>query len=149
MAGVLLSGCSATRKPSALEAALADAAKKMVFPVEVRGLRNPLSPSLQSINRGRHIYQQYCSFCHDADGRSSTWIGQAVYPPAADLNSAHVQDCTDEELVWIIQHGVRFTGMPAWNSTHSEMDTWELVYFLRTFRYRTPKSQTFDSDHFE
>ena len=47
-----------------------------------------------------------------------------------DLTSPHVQKWTDAELFWIIQNGVRMTGMPSWKSTISETDTWKLVHFI-------------------
>jgi hypothetical protein len=52
-------------------------------------------------------------------------------PPAMDLTSAHVQHWSDAELFWIIQNGVRLTGMPAWKSSISDTDTWKLTRFIR------------------
>jgi hypothetical protein len=34
-------------------------------------------------------------------------------------------------LYYIIQNGVRWTGMPAWKAEHSPEDTWRLVTFIR------------------
>ena len=56
-----------------------------------------------------------------------------MYPPAMDLTSAHVQHWSDAELFWIIQNGVRLTGMPAWKSSISDSDTWKLTRFSITF----------------
>src|SRR5262249_55940377 len=36
------------------------------------------------------------------------------------------------DLFWIIQNGIRFTGMPAWKGQISEPDTWKVILFLRT-----------------
>ena len=47
-----------------------------------------------------------------------------------DLTSAHVQHWSDAELFWIIQNGVRLTGMPSWKSSISENDTWKLARFI-------------------
>ncbi len=47
-----------------------------------------------------------------------------------DLHSAHVQHWSDAELFWIIQNGVRLTGMPSWKSSISEEDTWKLARFI-------------------
>jgi hypothetical protein len=51
-------------------------------------------------------------------------------PPAMDLTSSHVQHWSDAELFWIVQNGVRLTGMPSWKSSISENDTWKLVRFI-------------------
>jgi hypothetical protein len=47
-----------------------------------------------------------------------------------DLSSSHVQHWSDAELFWIIQNGVRLTGMPAWRSSISDNDTWKLARFI-------------------
>ena len=73
---------------------------------------------------------QSCAICHGADGHGRTNLGRGMYPPAMDLTSPHVQHWNDAELFWIIQKGVRLTGMPSWKSTLSESDTWKLVYFI-------------------
>lgn len=128
---VLLSGCSADQQPSKLETALANMAKDVVIPIQAKALENPLPESEQVMQEGQQIFGQACSICHGTDGRAGTDLGRAMYPPAMDLTSPHVKSWTDAELFWIIQNGIRLTGMPAWKSTISEADTWKLVYFIR------------------
>ncbi len=41
------------------------------------------------------------------------------------------QQLTDGELFYIIEIGVRWTGMPAWKREHSAEETWRLVSFIR------------------
>ncbi|MBI4165209.1 MAG: c-type cytochrome [Acidobacteria bacterium] len=36
---------------------------------------------------------------------------------------------SDADLFWIIQNGIRLTGMPSWKATISDEDTWKLVRF--------------------
>ncbi len=43
-------------------------------------------------------------------------MGRNMYPPAPDMRLAETQQMTDGELFYIIQNGVRLTGMPAWGS---------------------------------
>lgn len=40
---------------------------------------------------------------------------------------------TDGELFYIIQNGIRFSGMPAWGagSDHDALASWKLVRFIR------------------
>jgi hypothetical protein len=61
-------------------------------------------------------------------------MGRNMYPPAPDMRLAETQQMTDGELFYIIQNGVRLTGMPAWGtpgSAHDDEDSWKLVYFIR------------------
>ncbi len=121
--------CTANKKPSKVETALANMAKDVVIPIEAENLKNPLPSSDETIKQGQQIYVQSCALCHGADGRGTT-LGRAMYPPAMDLVSPHVQHWSDADLFWIVQNGVRLTGMPSWKSGISESDTWKLVRFI-------------------
>ena len=72
--------------------------------------------------------------CHGSDGRSQTPIGLWMYPRAADLTSEQVQSFSDQELFWIIQNGIRFTGMPAFGKVETADHIWNLVDYVRTLR---------------
>ncbi|HEY4379605.1 MAG TPA: c-type cytochrome [Acidobacteriaceae bacterium] len=133
---LLMAGCSANKKPSKLETALANAAKDVVIPIEAQNVKNPAPAGAENIQEGRNTFLQQCALCHASDGRAETKLGMAMYPPAMDLNSPHVQRWTDAELFWIIQNGVRLTGMPAFKTMVSEQDTWKVVDFIHAL----PKS---------
>ena len=91
---------------------------------------NPLPDNDEVINQGRQLFLQSCAICHGADGHGGTYLGRNMYPPAMDMTSPHVQHWSDAELFWIIQNGVRLTGMPSWESSISETDTWKLARFI-------------------
>jgi plastocyanin len=55
-----------------------------------------------------------------------------MYPPVPDLGSPDVQRLSDGALFSVIQHGVRWTGMPAFRSSHTPEETWALVSFVRS-----------------
>jgi cytochrome c553 len=38
-----------------------------------------------------------------------------------------------EELFYIVKHGIKFTGMPAWPSRHRDDEVWAMVAFLKRF----------------
>jgi mono/diheme cytochrome c family protein len=132
--GSLMLGCTAHQQPSRIETTLANAAKDVVIPIEAEHKQNPLPESEEVLNQGREIYLQSCAICHGADGRGETYVGRNMYPPAMDMNSPHVQHWSDAELFWIIQNGVRLTGMPSWESSISDTDTWKLVRFIHSPR---------------
>ena len=58
-------------------------------------------------------------------------IGEGLNPPAPDLTQPSVQSKTDGELFWIVQNGIRMTGMPAFGPTHKDEELWTLVAFMR------------------
>ena len=60
-------------------------------------------------------------------------MGMHMYPPAPDMRQAETQKLTDGELFYIIQNGIRLTGMPSWGTDtgSDEQDSWKLVRFIR------------------
>ena len=135
LAGILvglLSACTANKAPSKVETALANMAKDVAIPIQAEDVKNPLPETPQVIEEGRAIYNQSCALCHGMDGHAATEMGRAMYPPAMDLTSPHVQHWNGSELFWIIQNGVRLTGMPAWKNILPETDTWKIVYFIHS-----------------
>ena len=128
--GFLLQGCRADQHSSGEETDLAKAAKDVAIPLEAGKKQNPLAETDEVLSQGQEAFLGSCAQCHGADGRGDTAIGRSMAPPAMDLSSSHVQHWSDAELFWIIQNGVRLTGMPAWKSSISENDTWKLAYFI-------------------
>ena len=132
MLGALLPGCTADKHPSQEETSLANAAKDVTIPLEAGKMKNPLPETDEVVSQGQEVFLGSCAQCHGADGRGDTTVGRNMAPPAMDLSSAHVQHWNDAELFWIIQNGVRLTGMPSWKSSISDTDTWKLARFIRT-----------------
>jgi len=130
MLGALLQGCSADKHPSREETSLANAAKDVVIPLKAGKMTNPLPETDEVLSQGQQVFLGSCALCHGTDGRGGTSIGSHMDPPAMDLSTAHVQHWSDGELFWIIQNGVRLTGMPAWQSSISDNDTWKLARFI-------------------
>lgn len=128
---LLMSACTAREKPSTVETALANMAKDVVIPMEAESLKNPLRSDRQIVTQGQQIYLQFCAICHGPDGHGQTALGQGMYPPVMDLTSPHVRHWDDSDMFWIIQNGVRMTGMPSWKSSISPDDTWKLVIFIQ------------------
>ena len=43
------------------------------------------------------------------------------------------------EQFWIVKHGVKMTGMPAWGFTHDDDLLWDVVAFVRKLPELTPE----------
>ncbi|WP_216842986.1 cytochrome P460 family protein [Granulicella sp. S190] len=132
MLGAMLQGCTAGKPPSQGETSLADAAKDVAIPLEAGKMKNPLPETSEVVSQGQEIFLGSCAQCHGADARGDSDLGRNMTPPAMDLTSAHVQHWSDAELFWIVQNGVRLTGMPAWKSSISENDTWKLARYIHS-----------------
>jgi mono/diheme cytochrome c family protein len=105
----------------------------MAVPSEARVVSNPVPASPDVLRDGMAHFADHCATCHANNGSGDTSIGRGLYPKAPDMRLAATQDLTDGELFYIIEHGVRFTGMPAWGDGTPETATgsWHLVHFIR------------------
>jgi mono/diheme cytochrome c family protein len=130
MLGALFQGCTANKPPSEGETSLANAAKDVVIPLEAGKMQNPLPETDEVVSQGQEVFLGSCAQCHGPNGLGDTNVGRNMYPPAMDLTSSHVQHWSDGELFWIIRNGVRLTGMPSWQPSVSENDTWKLARFI-------------------
>ena len=81
------------------------------------------------ISAGVGQYAEMCSGCHLAPGMKRTEISRGLYPRPPELRRE--SDLTPAEQFWIIKHGVKMTGMPAWGITHDDELLWDVVAFLR------------------
>ena len=77
---------------------------------------------------GVEHYAAHCAVCHGAPGVPKGDIAHGLYPPPPDLAKA-APLYTPAELFWIVKHGIKMTGMPAW-SDHSDDELWATVGFL-------------------
>jgi len=94
---------------------------------------NPITNTFDVMVEARAHWADHCANCHANDGSGDTEMGRHLYPPAPDMRLPETQNLTDGELFYIIQNGVRLTGMPAWGSgaAHDEEASWKLVHFIR------------------
>jgi mono/diheme cytochrome c family protein len=130
-AAVRRGGLAANEEPGRLERSVATQLVRLSIPPEADEQANPFVGNVSAWQDARDHYQDHCAVCHGRDGRGGTEIGGNMYPKVADLTAVEVQRRSDGALFHIIQNGIRWTGMPAWNQEHSADETWKLVAFLR------------------
>ena len=84
------------------------------------------------IESGARHYSSTCAVCHGAPGEELSEIAKGLNPPPPELDKGHIQKkYADAELYWIVAHGIRMTGMPAFGPTHNEKDLWAIVAFIK------------------
>ncbi len=96
---------------------------------------NPIRLDLESAARGSSLYLANCASCHGADG-SGNGPTAAGLLPAPDALSPIIKSSSDGELAHVISTGVSGTAMPAFATSLSENDRWDLVNYLRTLSRR-------------
>jgi len=124
---------TALQEPGSLETFVANRATRFIIHRASRqGLPPRPADTKASVASGGTSYSSECGMCHGNDGRTQTPTGRWMYPRAADLTSAQVQSYSDQELFWIVQNGIRFTGMPAFGQVETGDHIWNLVNYVRT-----------------
>ena len=134
-------GISARDKPLAVETFVARRLRHLAIPREARSRSNPAPESAEGLAEARTHFADHCASCHANNGSGLTSMGQNLYPKAPDMRLADTQGLSDGEIFYIVQNGVRFTGMPAWDSgtPEDEKDSWNLVRFIRHLPSQTPE----------
>jgi mono/diheme cytochrome c family protein len=124
-------GLSADTEPGRLERSVAARLVRLAIPAEADRQQSPLGGQADAWREAREHYLDHCAVCHGRDAKGNTAMGANMYPKVPDLTSTDVQRRSDGALFYIIQNGIRWTGMPAWKEEHSPEDTWKLVAFIR------------------
>jgi hypothetical protein len=76
---------------------------------------------------GAEHYAAMCTGCHLApDARADTELRAGLYPQPPKLIERNAER-SPAETFWIIKHGIKSTGMPAWGKTHDDRAIWGLV----------------------
>ncbi|HEX5396991.1 MAG TPA: copper resistance protein CopC [Candidatus Limnocylindria bacterium] len=96
---------------------------------------NPIPEDLASATRGSSLYLANCANCHGADGKGNGPTAAGLLPAPPPL-SPIIKSSTDGDLAHVITTGVSGTAMPAFATTLSENDRWDLVNYLRTLSRR-------------
>ena len=131
MASILHNGLSARATPTMIERMIARNARRLAIPASAQALKNPVTASTESLQEARMHFADHCATCHGNDGSGDTMIGRGLYPKPPDLRQPETQKLSDGELFWVIENGVRFTGMPAFSSPGMQDESWKLVHFIR------------------
>jgi mono/diheme cytochrome c family protein len=129
---VRATGLRARVTPGPLETRVARTVRSFAVSARDRDRANPVPRSPEALQGGLEHFADHCAVCHANDGSGSADFGRNLFPPAPDLRAAPTQGLTDGELFFIIENGIRFTGMPAFGTgTEGEGESWKLVHFIR------------------
>jgi len=133
-------GVSALPVPSWVEERAALWMRAWLTPPEFASRPNPVAATPEALAEARQHFADHCATCHGNDGSGQTEVGRNLYPKAPDMRLARTQQLSDGELFYLIEYGVRLTGMPGWRTgtPEGEAASWSLVHFIRHLPALTP-----------
>ena len=102
---------------------------------------NPLPLNDENLIAGIRLYAANCAVCHGAADKAGSNIAKGLYQNPPQLADEGVEDDPDGVTFWKIDHGIRMTGMPAYRSTLSEQEKWQITLFLKHMDALSPAAQ--------
>jgi len=130
----------ADRAPSFVEERLAMAAVDASVDRRAPALKNPLPATEENIAAGAKIYLDHCAGCHGVPSNPDSPFARSFSPPAPGFFK-DAPDMSESQSFYVIRHGIRWTGMPAWGQTLDGTQTWQVVTFLSQIEKLPPAAQ--------
>ncbi|MGH9397891.1 MAG: c-type cytochrome [Terriglobia bacterium] len=100
-------------------------------------LPNPFPVTDASLLASVKLYKEHCASCHGDPVTQQRVLGKSFYPPAPQFMT-DAPDMPANQNFYIIKHGIRFTGMPAWGKLLSDNQIWQLTAFLSQMKKLPP-----------
>lgn len=94
------------------------------------GIKAPPLDDADLVRLGAGHFAMGCAGCHGAPGDAGLPVFQRMLPVPPPLTEA-VRHWSDAELFWIVQNGLKYTGMPAWIAPRRADEIWAVVAYLR------------------
>lgn len=92
---------------------------------------NPLPANETNLMAGLKLYEDNCSICHGDPSEHEGKLDVAFYPPVPKFVDDAPTDMTESQDFYIVKHGIRFSGMPAWEKKLTDEEIWQLSGFLK------------------
>ena len=93
-----------------------------------------MSPDLSraDLAEGAEHYVAMCAMCHGGPGNEPpSEIGSGLNPAPPNLRKS-ASRWKAGEIYWIVEHGIKMTGMPAFGKTHSPEQLTNITAFIET-----------------
>ncbi len=133
---------NADAKPGQLETWAAKRSLHATLNREARALQSPLPVTDSTEVQGVRLYGAYCAVCHGASDGKASAVARGLYQHAPQFAKHDVADDPIGITYWKVTHGIRFTGMPAFDSTLTPNQRWMIATFLAHQDSLTPPAET-------
>jgi mono/diheme cytochrome c family protein len=121
---------AASRPPDVLDS-FGDWAKRRSVPEHAAARQRTSTGDPAAIAAGLEHYATNCLPCHSVPGIEGMEFHEGMLPEPPHIDAPQVQRWSDGELFWIVKHGIRMTGMPAFGENHSDEEIAQIVAFVR------------------
>jgi mono/diheme cytochrome c family protein len=91
---------------------------------------NPVPPTDQNLIQGMQVYLMNCASCHGGLDKKRSALGRSMYPPAPQLIIHGGVGDPEWHTFYVIQKGIRRTGMAGWEKMLTTDEIWKVTAFL-------------------
>jgi mono/diheme cytochrome c family protein len=98
----------------------------------------PPAPTSRSLIFGYRQYDAECAACHGTPDEPRALWARSMNPQPPDLTQTSV-GWNARQLFWLICHGVKMTGMPAFGVHRTDHEIWDLTLFVRALPNMKPQ----------
>ncbi|CAI08696.1 c-type cytochrome [Aromatoleum aromaticum] len=128
---------SATDQHLAPTYQLLDIAMRRSIKLRAASVTVPSLDTIGALEHGAPLYRDHCAQCHGAPGVAPEPFALGLTPAAANL--AHTgRAWPPEEIYWVVRHGLKMTGMPAWEQRLTESELWAVTAFVKRLPELSP-----------
>lgn len=93
------------------------------------------------IQLGALHFQGACTFCHSVPGQPRSATAQSMNPPPPHISDAAAK-WEPQHMFWIVEQGVKMSGMPHWPADGRGDEIWSVVAYLNAVPDMTAQDQT-------
>lgn len=130
---------AATRQHTQLVYSLLEITLRHSVRLRANGIAPPPLDDAQRIARGAACFKAHCVQCHGAPGVSQGEIGKSMQPLPGPLVDAP-QRWRPQDVYWITRHGIKMSGMPAWEFRLADEQIWDVTAFMQRLPDLTPEA---------
>lgn len=121
---------------SAVVFKMIEIARDRAIDVRARDIVVPTLGDEAQVRSGAGNYAAMCTGCHLAPGMAATELSLGLYPVPPAFSQTGVTYAA--RAFWVIKHGVKASGMPAWGKSMPDEYIWNMVAFLQKMPDLTP-----------
>lgn len=101
----------------------------------------------EMIASGAAEYKSMCEACHGGPGVDPDSWSRGLLPQPPKLHEV-ADEWEANEIFWLVKHGVKMTGMPAFGENHGDDELWAVAAFVTRLAEMTEEEYAqFESAH--
>jgi mono/diheme cytochrome c family protein len=138
---------SATSQHTAAVYQLLEISLRRSVKLRTAGMEVPALDSAERVASGFRHFRMHCVQCHGAPGIAPQPFALGLTPAPASL-VATAREWPAAEVYWVIRHGIKMSGMPAWQYRLDDGEIWDVVAFMKVLPSLSPADyRDWDKQH--